>query len=790
MKKMPHSRLGIYALLLIGFTPIHVYAQDIPPAISPSEYRLQHEAQPELSTVYLLVTLNGNRLADLLPFVVRQGQLYTRPDVLQSMGFQGLGSSSSLVSLDDIDGLQWHYQHEIQALSLTISLGRLDLERREFVQESSPYIEVSKGTGLLLNYDLYGSYSSTKYRSLSLFTEGRFFTPFGVFSSTALYQASHSPSDSDWSAQSVRLDTSWETSWAGSAISLRLGDTLTASLPWSRATRIGGIQLSRNFALKPYLSTAPLPSFLGEAAVPSMAELYINGIKQYEQNVPSGPFEIQTMPYINGAGNATMVLTDAQGRQQRMDLPFYSTTMLLKKGLADWSIEAGYVRKDYGIRSDRYAKEEVFSGTFRYGLTNAITAEFHTEGSRDLLNYGVGANIRLGQFGVVTGSVAKSRLNDKAQVKGSGQLHALGYQWQNKHFHVNATLTKADKNYRDVASLYGSEHPETNQMVSAGVNLGKWGSLGVSYIKLGYFTQEENRYLNAYWSKSIGRSTYVSINYNKSLSGNGSSSVYAGISFSLGDNYRVSTAVNHSDDRQRYTVDVNKARQDNMGWSWNLHGSKTDSERSLQASADYRGRYGDYGMGAQLDGSEQAAYMSMRGSVVAMSGGVFAGREITDGFAVVSTNGIADVPVKLQNNRYGNTNRRGLLLVAPLNSYQHNRIDIDTVKLPANMSIDKVSTDISTQSKSGTRVLFKIEPIRAATIVLQDEQGVPLPLGSVVVLNGKHSTMVAYDGLVYFDKLEDTNRLEVNNGEGSCIIEFDFKLEEATIPQLGPFICR
>ena len=106
------------------------------------------------------------------------------------------------------------------------------------------------------------------------------------------------------------------------------------------------------------------------------------------------------------------------------------------------------------------------------------------------------------------------------------------------------------------------------------------------------------------------------------------------------------------------------------------------------------------------------------------------------------------------------------------------------------MSIDKVSTDISTQSKSGTRVLFKIEPIRAATIVLQDEQGVPLPLGSVVVLNGKHSTMVAYDGLVYFDKLEDTNRLEVNNGEGSCIIEFDFKLEEATIPQLGPFICR
>ncbi|QPT40503.1 F1 capsule-anchoring protein precursor [Oligella ureolytica] len=790
VQKMPLSRLSICGFLLIGLQPIHVNAQDIPPAISPSELRLLQEAQADFNTVYLLVTLNGNKLPDLLPFTVKQGQLYTSPDVLLSMGFKDLDSSSPLLALDQIAGLQQHYQQEVQALSLTIPLDRLDHERRAFIQSSSPDIEVSKGTGLLLNYDLYSSYSSDKYKSLSLFAEGRFFTPYGVLSNTALYQSNYSPFNRRWHNQAVRLDTQWETSWQSAAISLRLGDTLTASLPWSRSTRIGGIQLSRNFALQPYLSTAPLPSFLGEAAVPSTAELYINGIKQYEQNVPSGPFEIQTMPYINGAGNATMVLTDTQGRQQSMSLPFYSTTMLLRQGLADWSIEAGYVRKDYGIRSDRYAKEEVFSGTLRYGLTNSITTELHAEGSRELLNYGVGANIRLGQLGVFTGSIANSRLDDKAFAKESGRQHSLGYQWQGKYFHVNASLTKANRKYKDIASLYGSEHPEINQTISTGINLGEWGSLGVSYIKLGYFEQEENRYVNAYWSKSIGRSTYVSINYNKSLSGNGSSSVYAGISFSLGDNYRVSSAVNHSDGQQRYTVDVNKTRRDNMGWSWNLHGSHAEDVSALHANADYRGRYGDYGVGARVDNNQQAAYLSTRGSVVAMSGGVFPGRQITDGFAVVSTNGIADVPVKLQNNRYGTTNRRGLLLVAPLNAYQHNKIDIDTMTLPANMSIDKVSTDISTQAKSGTRVLFKIEPIRAATVLLQDAQGEALKLGTQVVLNGKHSTMVGYDGIAYLDKLEDSNRLEVSGEQISCTIEFDFKLEEATIPQLGPFVCR
>src|SRR5690606_7642649 len=212
-------------------------------------------------------------------------------------------------------------------------------------------IDVSSGTGLLLNYDIYAWYSTKRYKSLSAFSELRFFSPLGVLSSTALFKKETGAQQIAGQRNSVRLDTQWETSWPGSAVSLRLGDTHTAAVPWSRATRIGGIQLSRNFALKPYFSTAPLPSFLGSADIPSNAELYVNGIKQFEQEVPAGPFNIQTMPYISGAGNATLVLTDAMGKQRAVELPFYNSTTLLKKGLADWSIEAGYVRKSYGIKS-------------------------------------------------------------------------------------------------------------------------------------------------------------------------------------------------------------------------------------------------------------------------------------------------------------------------------------------------------------------------------------------------------------------------------------------------------
>ena len=50
--------------------------------------------------------------------------------------------------------------------------------------------------------------------------------------------------------------------------------------------------------------------------------------------------------------------------------------------------------------------------------------------------------------------------------------------------------------------------------------------------------------------------------------------------------------------------------------------------------------------------------------------------------------------------------------------------------------------------------------------------------------------MVAYDGIVYLERLEDTNILEIKNEQMSCTIEFDYSSEEATIPQLGPFVCR
>lgn len=54
-------------------------------------------------------------------------------------------------------------------------------------------------------------------------------------------------------------------------------------------------------------------------------------------------------------GNAQIVLTDALGRNTTLQYSLYGSTQLLAEGLSDWSVEAGWVRKNYGYESSAMA---------------------------------------------------------------------------------------------------------------------------------------------------------------------------------------------------------------------------------------------------------------------------------------------------------------------------------------------------------------------------------------------------------------------------------------------------
>ena len=187
-------------------------------------------------------------------------------------------------------------------------------------------------------------------------------------------------------------------------------DTVTAATDWSRATRIGGVQLGTNFALQPYLVTAPLPSFVGSATLPSKVDLYIDGVRRYSGEVPAGPFSLNAgANQINGAGRAQVVLTDMLGQVSTLAFSLYNTPRLLGKGISDWSVEAGAVRRNYGLASFDYAHDPVVSATWRRGLSDHVTAEAHGEAGPSVVDLGFGGAWLLGASGgVVSASLGSS----------------------------------------------------------------------------------------------------------------------------------------------------------------------------------------------------------------------------------------------------------------------------------------------------------------------------------------------------------------------------------------------
>lgn len=754
--------------------------------------------------LYLEVTLNGAS-AGLAHFDYREDQLWASIGVLQQLGFILPAGITDPVPLNSLANVKVDYNARLQTVSLIAPLSMLNLNTTVLNNRDSRRTQASSSPGVLLNYNLYGSQSDNSSTNLSAFTEVRAFNSKGVLSSTALTtgnrfsnnNANGNDDNRDWDSRTVRLDTSWSQSFPDKLMTVSAGDILTGALSWTRSTRLGGLQVGSNFDLQPYMTTIPLPSFFGSATLPSAVELYVNGLKQYSGDVPAGPFEIDTAPSISGAGNAQLVLTDALGQSSTVNFSLYDTHRLLRPGLSDWSAEFGAVRENYGIKSFDYGSDIAVSGTWRYGLNNRFTAETHGEATKDLVNAGVGGTWVLGgPGGVLFASLAGSESQGE-----SGTQYSGSYLWNNNRFNIGLNTLGTSGNYRDVATQYGSMPIRQSNQFSTGYSTQSLGNFGVSYNEVDYAEEDTAQFASAYWSKSFGRRLSLSANYNHDLNNSAYNSATIGASFSLDRNISLNSSLQHTDDRNDYLVDVSQSAPSAGGLGWRAQARhsidnsiENNNNSGVLAELNYLGRYGQVQAGVSSYDGNHSTFASGTGSLVMMGGGLFAARQINDGFAVVSTDGVADVPVLLQNNVIGTTNKRGLLLISPLNAYQENKIGIDPMDLPADLRIDKVALQATPTDRAGTLVAFGITQARSASVILKDSNNEFIALGSQVRLTSKKdmpSAIVGFDGEVYLDTLDEHNILQVITPSGDvCNVSFDYQKQGDGIPLIGPLTCQ
>ncbi|WP_338491266.1 fimbria/pilus outer membrane usher protein [Pseudomonas trivialis] len=757
-------------------------AGELPPP--PSSMEAVADAQ-----LFLQLVVNQMDTGRVIAVEQRAGQLFVPAGSLQEVGMTLPGDFGASVPLDTVPGLHSEYDSTGQRLLLDVPPSWL---QEQFIGNRSTYprTQAMSSFGALLNYDVYFNDTDEGGSYLAAWNEVRLFDNWGTLSTTGQFRQTLAGgiSDSTLNNGYRRYDTTWRFSDDERLLTYEAGDVVSGSLPWSSSVRLGGVQLSRDFAVRPDLVTYPLPQFAGEAAVPSSVDLFINGYKSESALLQPGPYTLTNIPFINGAGEAVVVTTDALGRQVSTTVPFYVTSTLLQQGLSDFSVAAGTLRRDYALRDFGYGAG-VASGTFRYGYSDNVTLESHAEASSNLTLGGLGGNLRLGNFGVLNTAISESRFDGR-----SGQQLSLGYQYNSTRYSLSYQRVERRDEYADLTLVdtpYASLSKRSEQ-VTLSLNLQRFGSLGVGYFDVQAADDSRTRLLNLSWSKPLWRNTSFYLSANREIGdSNWAMQAQLVIPFDLNGSLAVSTE-RSKDGASRQRLNYSSAVPSEGGVGYNLGYAQGDGPTYRQADLTWRLQSVQLQAGVYGSSDAETRWADASGSLVWMGGNVFAANRINDAFVVVSTQGFAGIPVRYENQLVGQTDRHGHLLVPWSSAYYRAKYEIDPLNLPPNIQSQNVEQRVSVRRGSGYLLEFPLRRVLAASITLVDRQHQELPLGSLVVHEQSNTqAVVGWDGLVYLENLSAHNTLQVTLGEGqSCQATFDMDEQQQDVPLIGPLVCQ
>jgi outer membrane usher protein len=635
--------------------------------------------------------------------------------------------------------------------------------------------------GGFVNYDLSLERGSGHDAGGGFFEWGIFGTP-GVVTGTLV--ARYEPGQ----RSVARLDTTWTRDFPEQLATLRVGDAVSTPGAWGRAVRFGGVQFGTNFSTQPSLVTTPLLAARGEATVPSTVDVFVNNRRVAREDVPPGPFAIDRLPALTGAGQLQVVVTDALGRQQVITQPYYSGTALLQPGLDEYSVELGSLREDYGVSSFGYG-DAVGSGTWRRGFSESLTGGGRVEATGDgTLALGTDLAWQAGRLGIVTVQAAASTAPDGV----SGYLAGLGLEYGGQRFNAHAQAQSTSSGFRQAGFSELENLPLLRFFGGFGWDLQRHGNVQLAYGLQSYHDADTIETFGLSYTLTLGRLGYLGLFGSVTSAEDDGSSLLLTWTLPLGDRRTFSSALERaggaSGTGRGFAAYATLQRDlpSDSGLGYRLSASTADEHdanlawqgRAGTVSAEYAYRLG--GSGVRVGAT---------GAVALTSAGVMTTRRLDQSFAVVQVADYAGLTVYLDNQPVGWTDEKGRVLVTPLRAYERNQVSVNPVEVPLDGAIDTPSIDVTPGFRSGALVRFPVTRADAATLRLVQENGSPVPAGAQATFDGT-SFPVALDGLMYVEGLREPTRLQVRWQGGECSVPVRRPSGSDPVPDLGTLRCR
>lgn len=638
-----------------------------------------------------------------------------------------------------------------------------------YPRETSAFVNY----GLNYNYASHGGFQSFTVSNKVGFRTGDVF-----ITSDSLY------TKTETDEQLVRLQSSATYERREDLQWLVFGDQYANSGDLGSTLNLGGVGFSKVYRLDPYFITQPVLDLTGSVIFPTEAEIYLDGVLIGKEKISPGSFELKNLYSYTGSHNVEVLLKDPFGNVQRISYLAYFSTQMLRKGLHEYSYNAGFLREQYGTKSNEYG-DAAFSMFHRYGVTNNFNIGVRAEGTEGFYNGGLMSAFSIPHLGYLNISLAGS----SAEGNVLGGAFALHHALQFGKFSTNFLLRGYTRDYATIGSLSAADRNQFELNAGVGFLLDPIGSFSANYAQTSTFAGNSTKVFSINFSRVLYKSIslFATGSMTRTSGADTNYSCFAGLNFSFTDKIRGSAqAGGGSGDVNSQTLQIQKDQPVGEGLGYRASLNRTETPANIVTSFNpyfqFNAPFAILSANAVIQdaqsGNTSEMYnLSAAGSLVYVGGFFGLSRPVSDSFGVVAFNKkVPGAAVFNNGQEIGKTGRFGNMIVPTLASYGQNKITLDTKNIPMDYSLSDVNKTLSPSLWSGCCVYFDAKQVRSLTGRLHIQQeGKKVPLEYVEVsfeTGGKKVTFPTGKGGEFYveNSLEDESldKKEETTDKQSC----------------------
>jgi outer membrane usher protein len=692
------------------------------------------------------VILNQEDKGDFFVNRTDNGDFLVKTADLKASGFRAPAGTMTVIegephlSLRSMAGVDYTFSESSLSLAITAAPSLLASKIIDLAPQSTQKVFYPNDASVFLNYGVdYLAGDGFSFTNLSLTNQ------LGMRNGNLLFLTDSSYAKDQDRQRFVRLQSSITHDDRQELRRFIVGDFFAASGDLGSNLNLGGVSFAKIYRIDPYYINYPTIGLSGQAALPSEARIYLNGMQLKTEKLSPGEFALKNITPYGGAGVIDVVLRDSFGREQLLHYPFYfGDSFILKKGLHEYSYNLGFMREQFGIESNHYASL-VFSAFHRYGVSDSLTFGFRGEAKNNLYNLGPQTTFILGNAGIISLSLAGST----GRNSNTGGAGTASYSYQGLHAGGRFSLTRFTRDYTVIAA--GSPNDKVKYEASAGVNYSdrSLGSLSFDYTTTRKYAGQDRDAAALGYSRNLTRESTITATYRRIRESGYANEFFISLNYTPTANLYVSASYENTKVNTNEVLTVQKNPPVGEGYGYRARFERSESGGQVShfanPSLQYNARYGSY-LG-EFSGTSTAGklteqyHLATSGALVYVGSTFGATRPVFDSFGLVKVGELEGVKVLLNSQEIGTTDSTGKMFIPNLGSFYQNQVAISDKDIPIEYYLSNVVKLVSPPLRSGSCIPFmakKLLPITGRLKIGVNGESEPVEFHEVILtVDGK-----------------------------------------------------